>query len=647
MKSQKRATQKQQKQQKPSRIGGQPRLLSRITPLKSALQSASKFPVAKLPLSRFPKQMQFPKQHQPRHFEAPSQRARTFSMAVKLREPPKPLIEIVQIPQIPPISSIPSIPSIPQNITFEMLANLYSDELLLNEIEILKKDAKQIATNIIAQNNFDETILRMISECKEKVRNMLWNKFYTTLTGNANTMRRSSGGNRDDRRNSGGNGRNSGSNRDANQSDYDAWYGDETTKPVIAKWIFRFSIFSFVYRVLKYCIKILTPSAPVPMVRRDDRQYYIDKMKSIRLKTLDDLYDSGIPATQIESILARFAALSEDKVELAMRERDRLERLPVSQLYYVFPPDIRNSGRNNKLYQPFGSLRHLKLHGMSLPYQFDRTELLRNMLYLLETFDIKRFVDLHDCEGITNTSECNPYDLSGERDMFNLAVKVMKRGGREYINIKGYVDMSSGSYSAWLNISRIPDTSVYETLVHCYMGNGRTGSVLLFLLLRDSKNIPKYINLSNRLDKPHLGYADIFELRNALFELFDKNYLVDSTVDELFNVKYMKRIRLLRQRLNRIFFFLAKKQKVSHVCVYLDIPPKPVIIKKIKMELKMKYPEWSKADIKDESYAVYMDSESNKAIMSDEFSKTKIYEMSEIESMNDSDIERILDGKAA
>jgi len=537
-------------------------------------------------------------------------------MPVKLREPPKPLVEIVKISQIPPI---------PPNITFEMLENLYSDELLLNEIEILKKDAKQIATNIIAQDNFDETILRMIRECKEKVRNMLWNKFYTTLTGNANTL--------------------SGGGRDANQSDYDAWYGDETTKPVIAKLRFRFSIFSFVSRVLKYCIEILTPSAPAPMVRRDDRQYYIDKMATIRKKTLDDLYDSGIPDTQIESILARFAAVSEDKVELAMRERDRLERLPVSQLYYVFPPDIRNSGRNNKLYQPFGRLRHLKLYGMSLPYQFDRTELLRNMLYLLETFDIKRFVDLHDCEGITNTSECNPYDLSGERDMFNLAVKVMKRGGREYINIKGYVDMSSGSYSAWLNISRIPDTSVYETLVHCYMGNGRTGSVLLFLLLRDSKNIPIDL-IDYRLREPHLGYADIFELRKALFKLFDDKYLVDSTVDELFNVKYMERIRLLRQRLNRIFFFLAKKHTVSHVCVYLDIPPKPDIIKKIKRELKKQYPKWGEAKIKDESYAVYMDSESNKAIISDEFSKTKIYEMSEIESMNDSDIERILDGKA-
>jgi hypothetical protein len=613
MKSQKTAKQKQQ----PKR-GGQPRLLSRITPLTSALQqSASRFPVAKLSLSQFPKQY--------RHFEAPQQRARTFSMPVKLREPPKPLVEIVKISPIPPI---------PPNITFEMLENLYSNELLLKEIENLEKNAEQIAMNIIAQNNFDETIIRMIRECKEKVRNMLWNKFYTTLTGNANTL---SGG-----------GSGSGNRDSDNKSDYDAWYGVETTKPVIAKWRFSFRIFSFVSRVLKYCIEILTPSASVaPTSIRYDKQYYIDKMETIRNKTLNDLYDSGIPPKQLKSLLERFVSVSvsEDKVILAMRERDRLERLPVSQLYTVFPPDIRNSGRHNKLYQPFVGLRHLKLYGMSLPYQFDRTELLRNMLYILEKFNIKNFIDLHDCEGITNTTECNPYDLTAERDMFNLAVEVMKRGGRTYTNIKGYVDMRSGRYSAWLNISLIPDTSVYETLIHCYMGNGRTGSVLLFLLLRDSKNIP--INLiEHRLRERHLGYADIFELLDKLTALFDYKYLVNTVVDELFNVTDCGRIRLLRQRLNRIFFFLAKKHNVSHVCVYLDIPPKPSIIEEIKRKLIKKYPTWNEKDINDESYAIYSKLKSDKTIISKGFSKTKIYEMSAIELMNHMDIERILDGKA-
>lgn len=615
MNSQKRETSKpkQPKQSKPKR-GGQP-LLSRVRPL-SALLPASRVRVANSSLWKFPKSQQ-----QQRYFEAP-QRARTYSVPVKLREPPKPPVEIIQIhSNHSNLSnlSIPQIPSIPSNITFEMLANLYTDELLLTvmKIEYIEENAKEIAKNIIKNDNLDETIDRLISECKEKVRLMLWNKFYTTLSGDAKTL-------------SGGNG--------SNTDDYDAWYGNdksEKPKPIVVKWRFKLSIFSFISRVLKYCIKLLSEQitdreSVAPPTRRHDRQYYIDKMETMKATILRDL---KINPEQLKRIEANFLVVPKDKVELAMKVQDILESHPLSELHTAFPPDIRNSWAYNRLYQPFTGIRKIrKLYGMSLPYQFDRIELLRNMLYLLQRCDIKNFVDLHDCEGITNTSECNPYDLRVGRDMFDLAVKVMKTRGRQYINVKGYVDMTSGSYSAWLSISKIPDTSVYETLVHCYMGKGRTGSVLLFLLLRDYKNINQYIDLIEyKLREPHLGYKSIFELSDALVALFDYNNTVNDVVDELFNVSDMKHIRLLRQRLNRIFFFLAKKRKVSHVCLYRDIPQDPLIIKEIKKRLKRE------RDIEHE-YGKYP---SDKTIISSEFSETTIYEMSVIEKMN---IERILNG---
>ena len=615
MNSQKRETVKQPKQPKPKR-GGQP-LLSRVRPL-SALLPASRVRVANSSLWKFPK----PQQPQ-RYFEAP-QRARTYSVPVKLREPPKPPVEIIQIHSNP---SIPSIHSIPSNITFEMLANLYTDELLLTvmKIEYIEENAEEIAKNIIKNDNFDETIARMISECKEKVRLMLWNKFYTTLTGDAKTL-------------SGGNG--------SNTDDYDAWYGNDksekpkTAKPIVVKWRFKLSIFSFISRVLKYCIKLLSEQitdteSVAPHTGRHDRQYYIDKMETMKATILRDL---RINPEQLKRIEANFLVVPKDKVELAMKVQDILESHPLSKLRTAFQPDIRNSWAYNRLYQPFTGIRNIrKLYGMSLPYQFDRIELLRNMLYLLQRCDIKNFIDLHDCEGITNSSGCNPYDLSVGRDMFDLAVKVMKTRGRQYINVKGYVDMRSGSYSAWLSISKIPDTSVYETLVHCYMGKGRTGSVLLFLLLRDYKNTNQY-----KLREPHLGYKSIFELSDALVALFDDNDTVNDVVDELFNVSDMKHIRLLRQRLNRIFFFLAKKRNVSHVCLYQDIPQDPLIIKEIKRRLRIEKPLWDDGDIEYE-YGKYP---SDAKIISSEFSKTTIYEMSVIEKMNieKMNIERILNG---
>jgi len=611
MNSQKRETAKS-KPPKPPKRGGQP-LLSRVRPL-SALLPEPLMRVVKPSLWNFPKQ---------RYFEAP-QRARTFSVPVKLREPPKPPVEIIQIHSNPSKSPIPPIP---QNITFEMLADLYSDELLLTEIENLEKNAEEIAKKIIKNNNFEDTIARLISECKEKVRLMLWNNFYTTLTGNAKTL-------------SGGNG-------SGNQSDYDAWYGDDAkkSKPIVVKWRFRLSVFSFVSRVLNYCIRLLTThitdtESVAPPARRHDRQYYIDKMETMKKTILRDLRKSGIIPEQLKQIEANFFLVPKDKVELAMKVQDILESHSLSELHTAFPPDIRNSGVYNRLYQPFTGIRntHLKLHGMSLPYQFDRIELLRNMLYLLQRYNIKNFIDLHDCEGITNSSGCNPYDLSVGRAMFDLAVKVMKTRGRQYINVKGYVDMRSGSYSAWLEISKIPDTSVYETLVHCYMGRGRTGSVLLFLLLRDCKNINIDL-LGYRLREPHLRYESIFKLRNVIVSLFDDNHTVKDVVEELFNATDMKHIRLLRQRLNRIFFFLAKKHKVSHVCLYRDIPQKPEIIDEIR-RLRREKPKWDDGDIEYE-YGKYP---SDATIISSEFSETEIYEMKVIEKMRNSDIERILNG---
>ena len=155
MNSQKRAT-ATSKQPKPPRFGGQP-LLSRVRPL-SALLPSSRVRVANSSLWKFPKQPQ------QRYFETP-QRARTYSVPVKLREPPKPPVEIIQIHSNPSNHSIPSIPSIPSNITFEMLANLYTDELLLTEIKIedIEENAEEIAKEIIKNDNFDETIDRLIS----------------------------------------------------------------------------------------------------------------------------------------------------------------------------------------------------------------------------------------------------------------------------------------------------------------------------------------------------------------------------------------------------------------------------------------------------------------------------------------------------
>jgi hypothetical protein len=211
---------------------------------------------------------------------------------------------------------------------------------------------------------------------------------------------------------------------------------------------------------------------------------------------------------------------------------------------------------------------------------------------------------------MTNIHGCNPYDFGGEREMFELAVKVSNHShshtDREYINIKDFVDMTAGSSTAWISISEIPDTSIHETLIHCYAGMGRTGSVLLFLLLRDttvsaisrrvssesseSRISDVRYDIANRLQLPHLGYASVLALHTALVKLFDTKadaddsydaYAIDYVVKELLDAKMIIDIHLLRKRLNRIFFFLAKKHITPSVYLYQSLPPEHFNFNKI------------------------------------------------------------------
>jgi hypothetical protein len=282
---------------------------------------------------------------------------------------------------------------------------------------------------------------------------------------------------------------------------------------------------------------------------------------------------------------------------------------------------------------------------------------------------------------MTNIHGCNPYDFGGEREMFELAVKVSNNHhphiDRKYINIKDFVDMTAGSSTAWISISEIPDTSIHETLVHCYAGMGRTGSVLLFLLLRDttvsavssvssetsvsreSRISDIRYDIANRLQKPHLGYASVFALHTALVKLFDTKatdadasydaYAIDYVVKELLDTRMIIDIHLLRKRLNRIFFFLAKKHITPSVYLYQSLPPEPYNFNKIKEHIRRKTEGLSETEIENHAHVQYgeriMDGKDRKY----HFSRPVAIQMNwekwnKVKDMDKNKLERILDG---
>ena len=76
-----------------------------------------------------------------------------------------------------------------------------------------------------------------------------------------------------------------------------------------------------------------------------------------------------------------------------------------------------------------------------------------------------------------------------------------------------------------------------------------------------------------------MGYKNIKELIKILELFFINNddVNVDYVREELFNVESQAMASLLRQRINRIFFFLAKHFNVNEFYTYAR-PLKPVVV---------------------------------------------------------------------
>ena len=251
----------------------------------------------------------------------------------------------------------------------------------------------------------------------------------------------------------------------------------------------------------------------------------------------------------------------------------------------------------NKLYRPH---QRFYIYGMQLPHQFDRIRLL-GTIYKLNSENIYSIVDLHDCNiggnGVHPLLEygvgCNPYDRDCELDMWSLAISTADKAklpnNAKYYGIE-YQDMTSGNLSTWNAISCISNIIDIKNqiVIHCLAGAGRTGSVMLYLLMRDfcmlynDKN--EYITyLKGAIAKRYFGCANIREfIDKILYPYFtiedDANlnynrHYIKCMMSELFEIEGelrsgKTRVSLFRQRLNYIIFFLARHFKIATFVTY-------------------------------------------------------------------------------
>jgi len=235
-------------------------------------------------------------------------------------------------------------------------------------------------------------------------------------------------------------------------------------------------------------------------------------------------------------------------IKIRLREKIYENNISISDIFRGFDPSkfpYPDPLGFNSIYQPNNKLY---LFGMQLPHQFNRELLFNTMVYLFH-MKIYNLADLQGCADAINRQNhrmnlgigCNPYDRECEPLMWDIAKRYtldeyqsknnkgdepltprelahLKNGLYYDIKIK---DMTAGYLWSWNEISKIKDTSKSENsiVVHCLAGAGRTGSAMLYLLLRDTRN---YLDseqkkayeaeIKDRLANPHFGFNNIAEV---------------------------------------------------------------------------------------------------------------------------------------
>jgi hypothetical protein len=282
--------------------------------------------------------------------------------------------------------------------------------------------------------------------------------------------------------------------------------------------------------------------------------------------------------------------------EILTTFKNKHESQNLKSIEYV-NPDIFN-----KLFRP-NTNKVLYIYGMQLPHQFDRVRLL-GTIYKLHNKQIYSIVDLQDCNGGLDGDHprleygvgCNPFDRDCEFDLWSVAISSIGSNAppsAKYTPIE-YIDMSTGSLKTWYEISQIKETNdeKNKTVIHCLAGAGRTGCVMLYLLMRDFSlsygiNIDSNIYISYLKDKiklPFFGFANIKEFIEK--ELFCYFHFVEDDDDLDNNKKSVKhmlselfdtsgnltisgtRASLFRKRLNYIIVFISKHFSITEFVTY-------------------------------------------------------------------------------
>ena len=266
--------------------------------------------------------------------------------------------------------------------------------------------------------------------------------------------------------------------------------------------------------------------------------------------------------------------------------------VPPPSLHYPINKPLMNPQWNLGIQHKWNTLttimnfpQKIYLWGSSIPSQGNNANLFETLSFYMYFKQINRIVSLQSCaisENIpmvqTNDYQCrvDPLFQNVEDKMWdNLKYINNNKLNNRSIELLNYAieDMTAGTINSWINITSLPDITKPEnsTLIHCYAGFGRTGSILAYYIMKHS-GLTK-VNLL----QPYFGTG--YE-SNHCYEVLitiimdhvkiDTSGLIAGTdiynringfnpkdmVDEFFNISSVFHGRLFLTRINYIIIYL-------------------------------------------------------------------------------------------
>ena len=268
--------------------------------------------------------------------------------------------------------------------------------------------------------------------------------------------------------------------------------------------------------------------------------------------------------------------------------------VPPPSLHYPINKPLMNPQWNLGIQHKWNTLttimnfpQKIYLWGSSIPSQGNNTNLFETLAFYMYFKQINRIVSLQSCaldentpmvQNPNNDYECrvDPLFQNVEDKMWdNLKYINNNKLNNRSIELLNYAieDMTAGTINSWINITSLPDITKPEnsTLIHCYAGFGRTGSILAYYIMKHS-GLTK-VNLL----QPYFGTG--YE-SNHCYEVLitiimdhvkiDTSGLIAGTdiynringfnpkdmVDEFFNISSVFHGRLFLTRINYIIIYL-------------------------------------------------------------------------------------------